>query len=510
MSAAAVVTAEDLRPDLWADPWWRLCNLYHIVNERNEVVRFVPNDEQRQLYDNLHYRNLILKARQLGFTTFICILALDQCLFNTNFSAGIIAHNREDAEKFFRNKVIFAYDRLPEPLRGTVSVVKKTESQVTFANGSTLYVSTSFRGGTLQLLHVSEFGKICRKYPEKAKEIVTGAFESVAAGNMLFVESTAEGMGGYFYDYCIEALRAKQEGRKLTALDWRLHFYPWYAKTAYQLEPEGVHVSEKQAKHFADLEVKTGVKLTAEQKAWWVKKKAALLNDMGREYPGTPEEAFEQAIDGAIFAEQMAAIREKRRITAVPVQVGVSVDTYWDFGVGDATAIWFRQRVGMQNRWVKYIEGSGKGLQYWWRQCKEWAEANDVSFRKHFVPHDAEQDMQSEVVIDRKEIMTNLGMRNLVVVPRIAHLDIGIDKTRQALPSDNWFDAEECAQGIKCLDNYQYEWDDKLGRWKNRPLHNWASHGCDAWRQHAQTLDEGESTEPAINAFANRTRESWR
>ena len=142
MSAAAVVTAEDLRPDLWADPWWRLCNLYDIVNERNEVVRFVPNDEQRQLYDNLHYRNLILKARQLGFTTFICILALDQCLFNTNFSAGIIAHNREDAEKFFRNKVIFAYDRLPEPLRGTVSVVKKTESQVTFANGSTLYVSS--------------------------------------------------------------------------------------------------------------------------------------------------------------------------------------------------------------------------------------------------------------------------------------------------------------------------------------------------------------------------------
>ena len=66
------------------------------------------------------------------------------------------------------------------------------------------------------------------------------------------------------------------------------------------------------------------------------------------------------------------------------------------------------------------------------------------------------------------------------------------------------------AQGIKCLDNYQYEWDDKLGRWKNRPLHNWASHGCDAWRQHAQTLDAGESTEPAINAFANRTRESWR
>ena len=133
MSTAAAVTVEDLRPELWADPWWRLCNLYHIVNERNEVVRFVPNDEQRQLYDNLHYRNLILKARQLGFTTFICILALDQCLFNTNFSAGIIAHNREDAEKFFRNKVIFAYDRLPKPRRASGRTPSRRRSSRCFS-----------------------------------------------------------------------------------------------------------------------------------------------------------------------------------------------------------------------------------------------------------------------------------------------------------------------------------------------------------------------------------------
>lgn len=508
MSAAAV-TVEDLKPDLWADPWWRLCNLYHIVDERNQVVRFTPNDEQTHLYENLHYRNLILKARQLGFTTFVCILALDQCLFNANFSAGIIAHNREDAEKFFRTKVMFAYDRVPESLQAAVSVIKRTESQVTFSNGSTLYVSTSFRGGTLQLLHVSEFGKICRKYPEKAKEIVTGAFESVAADNMLFVESTAEGMGGYFFDYCQDALKSQKEGRTLTSLDWRLHFYPWFAKRAYQLDAQ-VHVNEKQARYFAELEAKNGIKLTPEQKAWWVKKKAALLSDMGREYPGTPNEAFEQAVDGAIYAEQMAAIREKGRITTVPVIVGIPVDTYWDFGVGDATSIWFRQRVGLQNRWVKYVEASHKGLDYWWRLCKEWAEANGVSFGKHFLPHDAEQRMQGEEVTDRHEILAKLGMRNIKVVQRIAHLDVGIDMTRQALPSDNWFDADECADGIKCLDSYQYEWDDKLGRWKATPLHNWASHGCDAWRQHAQTNDPGFSEMPDIGAFANRTRETWR
>ena len=101
-------------------------------------------------------------------------------------------------------------------------------------------------------------------------------------------------------------------------------------------------------------------------------------------------------------------------------------------------------------------------------------------------------------------------MKNIEIVPRILELSIGIDLTRTALPSDNWFDAEGCAQGIRCLDSYQYEWDDKLGRWKDKPLHNWASHGADAWRQFAQGF-KGESLQTeSINKFANRKRDGWR
>ena len=502
-------TLEQLRPDLWADPLWRLHNLYHIVNEQNQVTVFEPNAEQIDLYKNLHTRNLILKARQLGFTTLICLLALDQCLFNDNFSAGIIAHNREDAEKFFRTKVMFAYDRLPESVKQSVTVIKRTESQVTFSNGSTLYVSTSFRGGTLQLLHVSEFGKICRKYPEKAKEIVTGALESVAAGNLVFIESTAEGMGGYFHDYTMEALKLDREGAELSALDWRLHFYPWYAKTAYTLEPKGITIADKQAQYFREVEAKTGVKLTDGQKAWWVKKKAALLSDMGREYPGTPEEAFEQAIDGAIYAEQMTRIRELGRITEVPYQAGIPVNTFWDFGVGDANTIWLHQRVGLQNRWIKYTEDHGKGLDFYWRWLKTWADEHQAIWGKHYLPHDADARMQGEQITTRKEILQGMGMTGIVVVPRVQSLEVGIDLTRRALVSDNWFDKSGCADGIKCLDSYQYEWDAKLGRWKQDPLHNWASHGSDAWRQFSQGY-RPEGGEAQVQEFANRTRESWR
>lgn len=506
MSEAGVITLEALRPDLWADPFWRLNNLYCIVTEEGKVAPFRMNEEQQELFRNLHTRNLILKARQLGFTTLICLVALDQCLFNANFSAGIIAHNREDAEKFFRNKVIFAYDRLPAALREQITIDKKTESQVTFSNGSTLYVSTSFRGGTLQLLHVSEFGKICRKYPEKAKEIVTGAFEAVAADNVLFVESTAEGMGGYFFDYCMQALRLQQEGQKLSKLDWRLHFFPWFRKRAYAIDPDGVVVTERAARYFRETEAKLGVKFTPEQRAWWVKKRASLLGDMGREYPATPEEAFEQAVEGAIYGEQMAYIREQGRITDVPYLPDVPVNTFWDLGVGDSTVIWLHQRVGWQNRWIGYVAESMKGMSYWWKWLTEWADARGATWGTHYLPHDADAAIQGESVTTRKELLEQAGARRIEVVPRVRDIETGIALTRKALVADNWFDRTACSEGIRCLDSYQYEWDDKLGRWKDRPLHNWASHGADAWRQFAQ----GYSAPRTVNPNKAPQRRSWR
>ena len=94
-------------------------------------------------------------------------------------------------------------------------------------------------------------------------------------------------------------------------------------------------------------------------------------------------------------------------------------------------------------------------------------------------------------------------------VEPVAQLDIGIDMTRTALVGAPWFDRVNCAQGIKCLDGYQYEWNDKLGVWSREPLHNWASHGADAWRQFAQGYEAGGEADESIAAFKNRSR-SWR
>lgn len=127
------------------------------------------------------YCNLILKARQLGISTFVSLLFLDRCLFNSNQHAGIIAHTREDAEQLFR-RVKFAYDSLPIEIKALRMANTDKARELQLSNGSTLRVGTSMRSSTLQYLHISEFGKICAKYPDKAREIVTGALNAIAPG----------------------------------------------------------------------------------------------------------------------------------------------------------------------------------------------------------------------------------------------------------------------------------------------------------------------------------------
>jgi hypothetical protein len=184
----------------WKNPVWRLHNLYWITDKSGQIVKFRPNAEQRTFLENLHYRNAILKARQLGFSTLIQLIFLDAAVFNSNIRAGVIADSLDNVTVIFRDKIKFAYDRLPEGIRAERYPLQDSTSELLLSNNSSVRVGTSMRSGTLQYLHVSEFGKICAKHPDKAREVITGAIPAVAPDGFLFVESTAEGREGPFYD----------------------------------------------------------------------------------------------------------------------------------------------------------------------------------------------------------------------------------------------------------------------------------------------------------------------
>src|SRR4026209_2801348 len=127
------------------DRCWRLNNLYTIQTKEGHKVPFRLNWAQTELLSSLHECNLILKARQLGFTTFIQFFMLDACLFNSNIRAGTIAHRLDDALVIFRDKVKFPYDNLPDMLKAARPFVRDSADELVFANNSSIRVSTSMR-----------------------------------------------------------------------------------------------------------------------------------------------------------------------------------------------------------------------------------------------------------------------------------------------------------------------------------------------------------------------------
>lgn len=479
-----------------ADPAWRFRNLYSIVTDDGLEMRFTPNPEQLDFVDHLWFRNLVLKARQLGFTTAIDILGLDQCLFNDNFTTVIICDSLPNAEKIFRNKVKRVYERLPKLVRDLAPIERETTSELIFTNGSSISVTTSARSGTVNFLHVSEMGKIARKYPEKAREIITGSFEAVPKDGMIIVESTAEGNSGWFHDACIEGHKRAVQGSHETQLDWRLHFYPWWKKPDYTLPAEGISLTDSQRDYFSKLAPKVKHTFTPEQKAWYVKKSATLTDDMKREYPATVEEAFQQSTDGMIYGKEMMFLRELGRIGKVPYRKGIVVNTFWDLGVNDINAIWLHQRVGAMNRFIKYIWASNEGIGYYWRELEKWREEMEAKWGKHYLPHDGDARIQGYEVMTRKGILEEAGARNIEIVPRISDIRTGIDLTKRMF-SECEIDEDGCADGIKALDNYSREWDDKRQTWASHPRHDWASNGSDAFRGFAQAFNpEGDRPRP--------------
>lgn len=466
----------------WSSQLWRLHNIYYVVDKSGNKVLFKPNWAQIELIENVWFLNVILKARQLGFTTFIDILLLDNCCFTANKRAGIICHNREDAQVIFRDKVKFPFDNLPEEVRSELAPATDSIRELVFANNSSIRVGTSLRSGTMNYLHISEYGKLCAKTPEKAREVRTGALNTVQAGQMVYIESTAEGRNGHYYQLCQRAQNAAKLGKTLTPLDYKFHFYPWWQNPEYELSAQDCKdevIPTLMREYFNELEGTIQRVLSLGQKLWYAKKAVEQGEDMKREFPSTPEEAFAASIEGAYYKKQMAIVRLEKRIRRVPHAQNFPVNTFWDLGFNDNTAIWFHQHIGLEHRFINYVTNSGEGLGYY----VQFMQKHGYVWGKHYLPHDADAH-ESDGTTPRDKLW-KLGLRNMEVVERPNDQRDGIEDVRTSL-AFCWFDEEKCSEGIEALDHYRKEWDDKLGDWKSTPLHDWASHGAKAFEQFAR------------------------
>lgn len=487
-------------PKTLANQFWRLNNLYHIETKDGRTVLFNLNESQQRFYWEMWYLNVILKARQLGFSTLIDIFLLDVSLFNPGVKCGIIDATIDDAKKKL-NKIKFAYDRLPVMIRQANPLVSINASELGLLNGSSIYVGTSHRGGTLQYLHVSELGRIAANYPEKAREIRTGALNTIQAGQFAFIESTAEGQDGDFYNMCQVSEAKARNKSELTPLDFKFHFHAWHNAKEYTLsdkQAEDTIIPPEIQRYFAKLEETEGIVLTKGQKAWYVKKKETQEDDMKREYPATSAEAFEASIKGAIFGDYMVAAQEAGRIGKFPFIPGHPVHTFWDIGRKDYTSIWFAQVWAGKVRAVWFYQNCLNGMPHY----AEYVLGTDAAlkidpeypFKKKVAgifadkgwqrgydifPHDAEV-IEWGSNRSRIEQLIKVGFRPEKAVNMSLH--DGINAARATINITE-FDAEGCAEGLKVLRLYKWEHDEKTGGFRTGvERHDINSHGAAAFR----------------------------
>jgi hypothetical protein len=197
------------------------------------------------------------------------------------------------------------------------------------------------------------------------------------------------------------------------------------------------------------------------------------------EYEQEFECSWQAAIRGAYYGKLIADAEAQNRVTNVPYDNTIQVETWWDLGVGDSTAIWFAQRVGAEVRLIDYYEMTGEGLPHYARVLQE----RGYVYSQHVAPHDIRvRELGSGK--SRLEVAQSLGI-NFTVAPQ-QPVDDGIQAVRALIPKC-WFDVEKTKQGLEALRQYRAEYDDRLRTFRTKPLHDWSSHASDAFRYGAMT-----------------------
>lgn len=483
-----------------SDPLLRLENLYYIINSDGKKVKFKLNIAQKQFYKDKWYCNIILKARQLGFSTLISLYFIDKCLFQSNTAAGIIAHTREDAEILFR-RIKFAYENLPSGLKNIRCAIGDNARELLLSNGSSLRVGTSLRSSSIQLLHISEFGKICSKYPEKADEIISGSLNTVAPGQEIFIESTADGSDGHFYNLCQRARHKLINKIPLSKIDYKFHFFPWWQDPKYILDKH-VDFTKDDMDYFLSLEAQ-GINLGGMQRSWYVSKKEVQGDAIYSEFPSTPDEAFRSSASGLFYGKDLANLRAERRLTHIPYNPLLPVYTAWDLahGVSGYTVCWFFQIENNKVYLFDFYQGSNLSLS----EHIKFVKAKDYPIDIGIFPHDVEH-TESILGLTRNEVIQKLGI-NVIVCDKLL-VSEGIEAVHSLFPR-LYIDESKCIEGIRMLENYRRDWDNRLAKWSHKPIGDINSHAADALRMLAIGIRKLNDSEADVRSDQESLNKYW-
>ena len=226
-----------------------------------------------------------------------------------------------------------------------------------------------------------------------------------------------------------------------------------------------------------------------EQKDWWTGVfKASETNILDQDELNSAKEmmsedlydqefecSFQAAITGSYYGAIIEELEKTNKITDVPYDENLDVETWWDLGLKDSTAIWFVQRHKDEIRVIDYEESSGEGLDFY----ADLLDSKPYKYDRHIAPHDIKVRELGAFGKSRLESALELGI-SFDIAPKLS-IEDGIEAVRKDLPKC-YFDKNKTYQGVEALKAYQKKWDDKNQCFKNRPIHNFASHPADAFR----------------------------
>ena len=475
-------SAEEITAN-WKVPFWRVQNLYCIKPRvPGPPLKFQPNEIQRRFIQEMDYRNVILKPRGIGFTTLICCLGLDAAMFSKGFTYTIVGLTEDKTIEIFRDHIKYMYDNFPIPelkaplMPGTLGGA----NELRFDNGSIVQVEVRLTSGTYHMVHSTELGPVAAKDPAKAKEFIVGGLPTIRAPECwIFIESTAEGNDGVFFDVCENARKVTEEvkagTREMDMTDYMFHFFGWWEDET-KVRPIAHPITKEQEAYFEKLRVKHGIKLTDQQKWWYCAKRLEQLTDenMRANFPSTQEEPWQVSMEGCIYADEMNKARGDGRIGEFGYNPVVPVDTWWDIGL-DTTAIWFTQTVGTWINCIWYFEDDDDDLLYYIDYLRSKVPWKPERYGMHVGPHDVnKRDFATKSSVYQVGISHGVRFKQ-VERPKVK--SDAIMATRMIFPRLR-FDSKNCAIGIKRLEAYRKQ-SNKAG-FTDRAVHDLASHGSDA------------------------------
>jgi hypothetical protein len=486
------------------DKKYRMNNLYKIVDRDGNSIKFTMTDIQEDVFDNMHNRNLILKARQLGMSTFSVLYLLDEAIFNFNRSCGIVSYSLQHAQHIFKRIIGHAIDHLPLELQ-PVGITQRSAHEITFSNGSFLRVDTTLRGGTCQVVLVSEFGKTCARSPQKSEEIITGTLQSVAKDGKIIIESTAEGSSGYYADMITEA--ASRGNDNLSLLAYKLFFYPWYIEKKYSLEgyEKKVDIPDDLTRYFDKLESDLAIEIDEGQRQWYTIQKNILGQKIKQEFPSTITESFTSTSEAYYYSEHIAQAHEDGRILNISNHDSL-LPTYvaMDIGVNDLTAIIFFQLAHGEIRIIDYYEDNKKGVDFYVQHI-----TRDAGYNIHtiYLPHDAGK-MDGIVVEntyerDFRRLLSGTSIS--VRVLKRTSLELGISHAQSKF-ARCVINGTRCAKLLEHLGKYRRKWCQTTGRFLDIPLHDIHSNAADSYRYLCSAVNSLEAATDSGDALEQHRR----